>query len=494
MKTKYGYGYVRVSTDKQEELSPDSQAKLLKDFAHKNGIIISKIFYELGVSGRKAEKRPEFQKMIAMAKSSDHPVDAILVWKFSRFARNQEESIVYKSLLKKKHNVDVISVSEPLVDGPFGSLIERIIEWMDEYYSVRLSGEVTRGMTEKAKRGGYQARPPLGYRIAERGKPPVIVDEEAEIIRIIFQKYALEGMGMFDIARYLNLCGFKTSHGKEFERRSVEYILENPTYCGMIRWNRTVNETNEIRPKDEWIIADGQQPAIISKELFDRAAARRNMEYKPRGSRPSSTYRHWLSGLVKCPVCGRTMIAKKIVNGKRTYCYFVCYGYSKGKCLAKNSISSLKLAPAVLQSLKDVLNNQQLSFRYIQPEPETAPDLSDILLDQLKRIDEKLDRIKEAYRNGVDTLEEYKENKALVQNEKQLLEKQLAELPAQDSESDQAESALLDRVKNVYEIVNSESVDDVIKNEILKSIIEKIVYNKEKDTLEVYYYYKPQTQ
>lgn len=494
METKYGYGYVRVSTDKQEELSPDSQAKLLKDFAHKNGIIISKIFYELGVSGRKAEKRPEFQKMIAMAKSSDHPVDAILVWKFSRFARNQEESIVYKSLLKKKHNVDVISVSEPLVDGPFGSLIERIIEWMDEYYSVRLSGEVTRGMTEKAKRGGYQARPPLGYRIAERGKPPVIVEEEAEIIRIIFQKYALEGMGMFDIARYLNLCGFKTSHGKEFERRSVEYILENPTYCGMIRWNRTVNETNEIRPKDEWIIADGQQPAIIPKELFDRAAARRNMEYKPRGSRPSSTYRHWLSGLVKCPVCGRTMIAKKIVNGKRTYCYFVCYGYSKGKCLAKNSISSLKLAPAILQSLKDVLNNQQLSFRYIQPEPETAPDLSDILLDQLKRIDEKLDRIKEAYRNGVDTLEEYKENKALVQNEKQLLEKQLAELPAQDSESAQAESALLDRVKNVYEIVNSESVDDVTKNEILKSIIEKIVYNKEKDTLEVYYYYKPQTQ
>lgn len=494
METKYGYGYVRVSTDKQEELSPDSQAKLLKDFAHKNGIIISKIFYELGVSGRKAEKRPEFQKMIAMAKSSDHPVDAILVWKFSRFARNQEESIVYKSLLKKKHNVDVISVSEPLVDGPFGSLIERIIEWMDEYYSVRLSGEVTRGMTEKAKRGGYQARPPLGYRIVERGKPPVVVEEEAEIIRIIFQKYVLEGMGMFDIARYLNLCGFKTSHGKEFERRSVEYILENPTYCGMIRWNRTVNETNEIRPKDEWIIADGQHPAIISKELFDKAAARRNMEYKPKGSRPSSTYRHWLSGLVKCPVCGRTMIAKKIVNGKRTYCYFVCYGYSKGKCLAKNSISSLKLAPAVLQSLKDVLNNQQLSFRYIQPEPETAPDLSDILLDQLKRINEKLDRIKEAYRNGVDTLEEYKENKALVQNEKQLLEKQLAELPAQDGESDQAESALLDRVKNVYEIVNSESVDDVTKNEILKSIIEKIVYNKEKDTLEVYYYYKPQTQ
>ena len=102
MKTKYGYGYVRVSTDKQEELSPDSQSKLLKDFAHKNGIILLNIFLKSGFLAEKAEKRPEFQKMIALAKSKDHPVDSILVWKFSRFARNQEESIVYKSLLKKK--------------------------------------------------------------------------------------------------------------------------------------------------------------------------------------------------------------------------------------------------------------------------------------------------------------------------------------------------------------------------------------------------------
>src|SRR5699024_6804137 len=121
-----------------------------------------------------------------------------------------------KSLLKKKHNVDVISVSEPLVDGPFGSLIERIIEWMDEYYSVRLSGEVTRGMREKAERGGYQARPPLGYRIEEHGKPPVIVPEEAEIIKLIFKKYVDEKKGFFEIARFLNQCGFKTSHGKPF--------------------------------------------------------------------------------------------------------------------------------------------------------------------------------------------------------------------------------------------------------------------------------------
>lgn len=494
METKYGYGYVRVSTDKQEELSPDSQAKLLKDYAQKNGIIISNIFYELGISGRKAEKRPEFQKMIAQAKSADHPVDAILVWKFSRFARNQEESIVYKSLLKKKHNVDVISVSEPLADGPFGSLIERIIEWMDEYYSIRLSGEVTRGMMEKAQRGGYQARPPLGYRIIDHGKPPVIVPEEAEVVKIIFRKYANDHCGIFDIARYLNLHGFKTSRGKSFERRSVEYILQNPTYCGMIRWNRTVNETNEIRPKEEWIIADGQQPAIISKELFDKAQARYEQEYKPKGSRPSSTYKHWLSGLMKCPACGRTMIAKTIKNGRRTYCYFTCYGYTKGKCLANNSVSSLKLEPAVLSSIKDVLDTGRIVYRYVPPENEPAADMTVILNEQLKRNAEKFERIKEAYRNGVDTLEEYKANKQLVQQEKDRLEKQLKEAAKDKSDPESAESNLLERVRNVYEIISSDAVDNTVKNEILKSVIEKIVYDRESDELKVYYYYKPQPQ
>lgn len=493
MKTKYAYGYVRVSTDKQDELSPDSQEKLLKDYAKKNSIIILKVFWEIGVSGRKADKRPEFQKMIASAKSKEHPVDIILVWKFSRFARNQEESIVYKSLLQKKHDVSVVSVSEPLVDGPFGSLIERIIEWMDEYYSIRLSGEVTRGMTEKALRGGYQARPPLGYKIAERGKPPVIVPEEADIVRVIFDKYVNQKAGIFDIARYVNTLGFKTSHGKEFERRSIEYILQNPTYCGMIRWNRTTNETNEIKPKEEWIMAEGSHEAIISKEMFDKAQERFNNTYKPRGSRPSSTYKHWLSGVMKCPACGRTMIAKNNTNRSsgEKYTYFCCYGYTKGKCLAKNAVSSVKLEPAVLESIKCVLGSQKLSFRYIAPEPEISVDGAAILNEQIDKLGDKEKRIKEAYRNGVDTLDEYKTNKALIQREKEGLFQQLKELDEKKEEKRDYTQEMLERVHNVYDILISPNVPYNMKNEMLKTVIDKIVYYRDTDTLKVYYYYKP---
>ena len=487
----YGYGYVRVSTDKQEELSPDSQEKLIREYGKKNNIVILHIFFEIGVSGRSADKRPAFQEMIASAKSSEHPVDAILVWKFSRFARNQEESIVYKSLLKKQNNVDVIRVSEPLIDGPFGSLIERIIEWMDEYYSIRLSGEVFRGMKENAMRGGFQARPPLGYRIAERGKPPVIVPEEAAIVRIIFNKYANEQMNLFDIARYLNSCGYQTSHGKPFERRSVEYILQNPTYCGMIRWNRTHNATNEIKDKSEWIVTEGAQEAIISPELFDSAQERFKKTRHPTGTRPSSTYRHWLSGLLKCPDCGRTLTANTLrrKNGEQ-YSYFQCYGYNKGKCQKPNGISSLVLEKEILQCLREVLDTEDIEYELCQREPDKVTNEQAIITERIQGLVLKEERIRISYREGIDTIEEYKENKRLIQEERKRLKELLTELTEKGEKEcpETSRDAILQKVKNVYVVLESSQYTTTQKSEVLKQIIDKIIYNRQDDTLKIYYF------
>lgn len=492
METKQlcGFGFVRVSTDKQEELSPDSQQKLIREYAKKNNIVLLKIYFEIGVSGRHASKRQTFQEMIAAAKSPDHPVDVILVWKFSRFARNQEESIVYKSLLKNQNNVDVVSVSEPLVDGPFGSLIERIIEWMDEYYSIRLSGEVFRGMKENALRGSFQARPPLGYKAAGHGKPPAIVPEEAKIIRIIFEKYVNEGVSLFNIARYLNSLGFKTSSNKPFERRSIEYIIQNPMYCGMIRWNRTKAATNETKDRSEWIIAEGNHDPIISREIFEKAQERFRNTYKPAGSRPSSTYRHWLSGLVKCPNCGRTLSANTLKrrNGEK-YSYFQCYGYSKGKCPSPNGISSLILEKEVLLCIKDLLDTGNLKFELRRHEPIEKINERALLEERLSGLSSKEDRIKASYREGIDTLEEYRENKALIHKERERLLAQISELAqAVDDNKQNLTDAALKKVHNVYSILVSDKYTNTQKNEALKQIIDKIVYDRKNDSLKIYYF------
>ena len=480
--------YIRVSTDKQEELSPDAQKRLLLDYAASHNIIISEdmIFLENGISGKKADKRPQFMQMIGLAKSKEHPIDVILVWKYSRFARNQEESIVYKSLLKR-NNVDVVSVSEPIIEGPFGSLIERIIEWMDEYYSIRLSGEVTRGMTEKALRGGYQARPPLGYRIDRKGEPPIVVPEEAEIVKKIFDLYVNKQMSMFDICQKLNELKLKTSHGKEFEKRSIEYIIQNPTYIGKIRWNRTTNATNEIKDQSEWIVTDGHHEAIISKDIFDAANDRYNHEYHPRGSRPASTQKHWLSGLLKCSTCGRTLSVGHRFDKRynRVYPSFRCYGYSKGKCSSPNQISEIKAVDALLQEMDNFISSGAPSFEIKQH--TKVDNYLTLITSQLSKLDSKEKRIKEAYMNGIDTIEEYKQNKELIATERKQLQAQLenqSKLTPNDVRSD-----MINRVKDVYNLIMDDDVPNVKKGESIKSIIDKVVVDKENNTFDVYFYF-----
>ena len=116
---KYAAAYIRVSDDRQDEYSPDSQLKLIREYASRNGYCVPDeyVFYDDGISGRSVKKRKAFNDMIAFAKSKEHPFQAILVWKFSRFARNQEESIVYKSMLRRI-GVSVISISETIDDSP----------------------------------------------------------------------------------------------------------------------------------------------------------------------------------------------------------------------------------------------------------------------------------------------------------------------------------------------------------------------------------------
>ena len=115
---KIGCAYIRVSDESQDEYSPDSQLKKIRDYASKEGYIIPDeyVFYDDGISGRDVKKRVEFNRMIALAQEGSHPFEAIFVWKFSRCARNQEQAILFKNLLRKC-GVSVVSVSEPIPDG-----------------------------------------------------------------------------------------------------------------------------------------------------------------------------------------------------------------------------------------------------------------------------------------------------------------------------------------------------------------------------------------
>ena len=418
-------------------------------------------------------------KMIGMAKSKEHPFDVILVWKFSRFARNQEESIVYKSLLKKNH-VEVVSVSEPLVDGPFGTLIERIIEWMDEYYSIRLSGEVLRGMTEKALRGGYQSSLPLGYRMNKDTGIPYIYEDEAIIVKKIYKDY-IAGHSYLEIARELNALGYKTKRCAAFEGRTIEYILCNPFYYGAVRWNRQKHDDHTIKSVSDWIIAEGKHKALINKETWDEVQHLMALRTRPYKTRAACHMKHWLGGIVKCSSCGASLMAG--LNATR----YQCGNYSKGKCSHSHYIKTVALEHAVYEAFERALNGSvELHFELKKGSNEPDTDDRSVILNQLSKLEDKEARIKQAYRDGIDTLEEYKENKQLLKDERTALEKQLEAF--NNTSSTDSNAAMLKSISTVYDIIKDTSKDTLTRANAIKSVVDHCVYDKENDKLEVYFF------
>lgn len=458
--------YVRVSTHEQDELSLDAQIRLGKEYAKDHGFLISdQYIFSESISGRKADRRQEFQRMIAIAKSDPTPFDIILVWKYSRFARNQEESIVYKSLLRTQCGIDVISMSEPLIEGPFGSLIERMIEWMDEYYSIRLSGEVLRGMEEKAMRNGYQLVPPLGYQAVGEGKPYVINEEEYKIVQFIFDQFDQHGANYTAISRKLNEAGYLTRRNSPFEARTVRRILKNPFYYGLVTW------------KD--ISFMGDHEVRLTKEEYDLRMKRIQGSFKPKRRRDVSSCKHWLSGLLKCGYCGSTLSWSG--NGTRSP-FFQCYKYAKGVHHESCSISASKVTEAVYEYFESLLAGMDFEYTYRPPETPDRIDCRNQFEAELKKLDVREERIRLAYENGIDTLEEYKENRLRLKAARAELEEKIEGLEV-ETDSRPSKEYVLEKVKTVYDIIKNDDVDFETKGEFMRSLVEDIVYDKENGRL-----------
>lgn len=358
---KYAAAYIRVSDDRQDEYSPDSQLKLIRQYAKNNDYIVPDeyVFYDDGISGRSVKKRKAFNSMIGYAKSKEHPFDAILVWKFSRFARNQEESIVYKSMLRKI-NVAVISVSETIDDSPFAPLIERIIEFMDEYYSTRLSQEVTRGMTEKASRGEAMSAAPFGY--DSQGKS-FIPNDDAKIVNYIYDSY-LSGKGYRAIAQELGTMGIRTKRGNIPDNRFVEYILQNPVYIGKIRWSPECKGSKSRYKGDNSsvMIVDGKHEAIIDTAKFEQVQDMIADQKKRYGKyqRKEQPVQFMLKGLVRCGNCGATLV---YVGTK--YPAMQCHQYARGVCKVSHSLSIAKANRVVIDKIEETLKTLDFNLSLI---------------------------------------------------------------------------------------------------------------------------------
>lgn len=467
--------YIRVSTDDQLEYSPDSQLIEIRRYAKAHDIVIPEDYIYIeddGISGRKTKKREAFQRMIGTAKTKPKPFDVILLWKFSRFARNREDSVVYKSMLRKQLGIDVISVSEPLSDDKMSILIEAMIEAMDEYYSINLSEEVTRGMTEKVRRGEPVSIPAFGYVIKEKQYYPN--PKTAPIVRSLFEEYAA-GAGCRDLATKLNDMGIRSTRGNLFENRTVEYILRNPVYIGLIRWSPSGKISRNFK-RDNVMVVQGSHEPIVDRNLWEQVQGRLDEVKRtyPKYARVRDRCDFMLKGLVRCSNCGSTLVHASTGS-------LQCHSYGRGSCKVSHSITLPKINKIVIESIEATFRLGVFPLT-VKPSKQSI-DENALIQQQIQREQRKLERIREAYENEVDTLEEYKANKEKILTEIERLNAQLTPAPPVD-----LRKKFFEKNKNSVQRLKDPTISESEKNEILRSFVDHIVFDRAKGTVDVFYY------
>lgn len=410
--------------------------------------------------------------MIGTAKIKPKQFDVILLWKFSRFARNREDSIVYKSMLRKQCGIEVISISEQLGEDKTSILIEALIEAMDEYYSINLAEEVRRGMTEKAQRGEVVSTPPFGYDVKDNVFVPN--PETAPIVKMIFNKY-LSGRGCLEIAKELNTMGIRTKYGNKWENRGVEYVLRNVVYTGKLTWTPVKSKTRDYK-NEATIITQGKHEPIIEQEIFDKVQ-KMILEKKklfPKHSRQSSN-EFMLKGFLKCSNCGGALVYA--LNDR-----VQCNRYSKGTCEVSHSASLSKLNASVINALKSDLETQNFNIYNIKSaEEQKGSDITPILIEKEKK---KLERIKEAYAAGIDTLEEYRSNKEKILKAIEELEKNKKSSVINKEDMHKKLSAT---IRQSLDILEDPNCSESLKNITLRSFVRQIVYAKKTQSIEILY-------
>lgn len=467
---RQGAVYIRVSTDDQTEYSPDAQLKRIKEYAQNHDILISQeyIYIENGVSGRTVAKREQFKKMIQKAKEKPKPFDVVLIHAYDRFARNVKESRIYKELLRDDLGIELISITEDFGSGKNSFLMEGIKDILNEYYSLNLRDEVLKGMYEKVSRGEVCGKAVLGYNLIN--KKLIINEEEAKTIKLIFDRYAYNNLGLLDIAKLVNQMGLRTKTGNKFENRTIKYILRNPIYIGKLRYSKKGRVDYHLYTviKEEELY-DGIHERIIDEETWNIVQKRldKNMLFSVPHKIDTVNADYWLKGIVRCPYCNNTMIRHQKINLR-------CNGYGKGKCHNKTTINLKFLEKLVLNQMKQDFDGKKISLNTIKIKSNECNE-RDIIIRQINNTETKFARIKEAYVDGIDTLEEYKKNKEIISREINILKEILDKI---EKPKEVPKDNLKLKIKDIYDLLTNEKVEMSVKKNAAHMLINKIVVDE----------------
>lgn len=496
MKKKRVAAYARVSTDKDDQANSfESQVKYFKNLIDREeDWELVKIYSDEGITGTQVTKRQGFKNMITDAKLGR--IDLIITKEVSRFARNVLDSIAYTRQLKDcgvtvKFMLDGIDTSQP-----DSELRLTIMAAIAQEESRKTSERVKWGQKRQMEKGVVFGRSMLGYKV-EGGKL-YLVEEEAEIVRLIFHKFLVEGKGTHVIARELKEAGIKPCNPdgiakfkNDWSNTVIGRVLRNEKYVGDLvqKKTRTANfldhKKTYNRGEEEKVVIKNHHPeiAIISREIWDATQKELKRRRPSEEQRKKHSNRYWASGKIICGACGGSFKARHKKTESGSTMSWICGTHNQGftidgeKCTMSESVSDKSLKSCVLYILNLLVDEKDELLSEIKDEllglseDSTNEKKQKGLKSKIEKLEEKKIKLIDLRLSGEITSDELQRQKEYINAEIETLRKQFDAMQfCYEDGASQVEriQALFAEVESLLSF-QSENMD-----EILSTVVDRI--------------------
>jgi site-specific DNA recombinase len=485
--------YARVSTDQQGE-SVHHQISLMKDYMGRHFTQDYEtddrlIYVDEGYSGYYTTilERPAMSQLLEDAKSGKFKV--VLFKEITRMGRDEEENLKIVRILEAS-GVRIKSNDGYDSERPESKLLFKISNFMAEVESERISSRVSAGFREKARSGKWpSSRVPFGYRRSAETHRLEIVEEQAEVVRMIFNWYVHERMGTLSIANRLNDMGYVTANKNRFQQAAIRKILVNEVYTGDIvygisraKLERVYDANQNLVRKNRKYVATGNpvicrdaHPAIVERAAFLMAQEIRK-ERQGKVGRTSNRAKYPLSGILYCDRCGAGMVSirsTKPGNESYNYRYYKCgqnHKFGKRACVHE-PVPARELEIDVFQLVLNELNKaakQSLLSRKKAGSGSLGARLQ-ALEEQRKKLQKK--QVNIAASGDLFDAEAFREIMAGLKGRMQTTEQQIETVRRQIEENEKAEN----KVHTVKEVLGERLATNPDEIHKLRALFHKLI-------------------
>ncbi len=521
--------YIRVSTGPQandDKASIPEQRRAAMEVIEHNKWALIREYQDIEATSYEESPLSREGLSNAIRDAENALYDVLLVWIDSRLGRNSEEvGMIRKSL--RELGVQIYSVKKPLqiIDPRFYNpkidrfrrVQEGIYDLMSDNESAEFSAKMQFGKMKKALDGNIPSRVPFGYKKKKKiaivnGKEKVISEvvpdnQQLAIVKEIFDLYLNQGYGIRKICGILNAKNALAPRNGKWNYSTVRYTLKNPTYAGKVRWGWKLSDFRRSKQRlskgYSGVIVNGHHLAIITEEDFVKVQKKTEIKAQLGGRAVAS--QGLLVGLLKCKLCGGgayitsspSMYAYKMEKmGKpkdrfSKIHYYVCSTVSKyGSTACKRYICGQKrVEELIVNEIRNLANSKEAQKTFEKTLKTTNNDgakLKESALNQeLKKNPQKRERYTRIYGEKIITYDEYCKliselNESEVKLRDNLLQFQ------RENKTNEIMTEKLTKAVSLFRNFDKiwEGAGFEVKKDLLRSVIKKIVYSKNKVFIE----------